>query len=350
MKSRQTRWPPWREARKINVEGNARRTIWLAVCAMLLLGGCAPVETTSQSFVMNTVLDQTVYGSQEVCDENVRIAQVLEQKMSRTSDSSEIYAAVHADGPVEASTDTISLLEACLEEWKRTGGAFDPSLGALRDLWGFGEAVPSVPDSVQIREALNTPRTDAVSIEEGCLLSAGGADLDLGGAAKGYALDKMRESMVAEGVQSALISFGGAVLAHGTKPDGSDWRIGLRDPFSAGNLAPIAKMDVSNLFVETSGIAQQSFECDGVLYHHILDPDTGYPADTGLAAVTVCSDSGTLADIYSTALFVMGPEEGMRFAKENDIAAIFMTMDRRILTSPAFTWKLQDLDEEYTLE
>lgn len=298
---------------------------------------------------MNTVLDQTVYGPEEVCQENVRIAQALEQEMSRTVTGSEVYEAVHADRPVEVSEDTRELLAICLGQWEETGGAFDPTLGAFRDLWGFGEKEPRVPDAAAIQEALDAPHADAVQIREDGLVESGGAELDLGGAAKGYALDQMRDSMAEQGVHSALISFGGAVLAYGSRPDGADWRIGIRDPFSAGSLAPIARMDASNVFLETSGIAQQSFEEDGVLYHHILDPDTGYPADTGLAAVTVCSDSGTLADIWSTALFVMGPEEGMRYAEENGIAALFITMDRQILPSPAFTWRLEDIDAEYTL-
>lgn len=315
----------------------------------LVLNACAPVESKSQSFVMNTILDQTIYGSEEICNENVQIARDLEQKMSRTVTGSDIYEAVHQSGPMVVSADTIELLTVCLDAWKRTNGAFDPTLGEFRDLWGFGEEEPTVPDSEALQQALEAPHAQAIVLE-GDRVQSGGANIDLGGAAKGYALDKMRQNMAEQDVESALISFGGAILAYGSRPDGKDWRIGLRDPFSAGSLAPIAKMDASNVFVETSGIAQQSFERNGVLYHHILDPKTGYPADTGLAAVTICSDSGTLADIYSTALFVMGPEEGMRFAEENDIAALFITMDRRIIASPAFTWQLDDIDEQYTFE
>lgn len=312
---------------------------------LFLLSACAPAEPVrSESFVMNTFLVQTVYGSEEAAQKNVEIARELERKFSRTIADSEI-ARLTAEGKLEVTEDTRIVLAASLEAMDATGGAYDPRLGALRALWGFGEDSPEVPDSAALHSALAQARQAQVTLD-GAAAVSDGADLDLGGAAKGYALDKMRENLISMDVPSALIDFGGALLVLGAKPDGSAWRIGVRDPLSAqGN--SIAEFACTDICMETSGISQQNFEQEGVLYHHLLDPATGYPAQNSLASVTVLSEDGLTADIYATALFVMGLDDGLAFADLHNIAVLFITRERELIASESFPYEITITDNAF---
>lgn len=324
--------------------------ILAAAAAAVLFSGCTSVWSDSQTFVMNTILQQSVNGPQEVCSHNEQTARDLENLLSRTLEGSEVFLINHTGGTVEVSTETREVVTASLDAWSRTGGAFDPALGAFRDAWGFGEDEPSVPQTETIAMLLSGPRADDIVVAQSGI-SANGADIDLGGAAKGYALDAMRAYMTEEaGIQNALISFGGALLVLGHRADGQEWNIGVRDPFSSDAANCIGTFQASDVCIETSGVSEQSFTEDGVTYHHLLDPATGFPADNNLMSVTVTDASGMMADIWSTALFVMGPERGMAFAEENAISALFITRDRRILTSSSFRYTLDEVDEEYTLQ
>lgn len=318
----------------------------LLMCAAAGAAGCGRTPVRAETFVMNTILTQTVYGSEEICAGNERIARELENMLSRTIETSEVWQISHSEEAVEVDERTMVLLATALEQFEATGGAFDPALGAFRDLWGFGTDDPQVPSEAALEELLARPGAADISAEEGAV-SAGGADIDLGAAAKGFALDEMRTYMEENGVKDALVSFGGAILALGGKEDGSPWKIGIRDPFSEDASAYIAVMEASDICIQTSGISEQYFVENGTLYHHILDPATGRPAQTGLAAVVVAAQSGTLADIWATALFVMGPEDGLAFCEENGIAALFLTEDKRMLRSSEFTFELEDVEEGY---
>lgn len=326
---------------------------WVGIFCAAVLGlftaGCAPSWSESQTFVMNTVLSQNVEGSQDVTAENEKIARDLENKLSRTLEESEVARAVRSEAAVSVSEDTQTVARVSLEAWKETNGAFDPALGAFRDAWGFGQENPAVPKSEEIEALLAAPGAESIVTGNGTLF-AGGAQIDFGGAAKGYALDKMRENMESQDVRNALVSFGGAVLAMGERQGGGRWRIGIRDPFSDDASSYIGTFELSDEIVQTSGISEQSFTENGVTYHHILDPQTGMPADNSLAAVSVVGESGIMTDIYSTALFVMGMEDGLRFADEHGIKALFISRDKKIRMSSDFDCRIQDLDSGYAVE
>lgn len=315
--------------------------------AAVVLCACGGTWSTDETFVMNTVLQQMVNGPEEVCVQNARVARGLENLLSRTVPGSDIYEVNLGSGPVEVADATREVVEAALAAWETTGGAFDPALGSFRDAWGFGDD-PHVPSEEQLAQLLAAPGAQAI-ILSGSMLDAGGADIDLGGAAKGYALDEMNASMAEQKIQNALISFGGAILARGHRQNGGLWRIGIRDPFSEDASAYVGTFEVSDAMVETSGVSEQSFTADGTLYHHILDPETGMPVRNSLMSVCVVSDSGMMADIWSTTLFVMGLEEGSAFAEEHDIAALFITDTRQMKTTSAFRYPIEDIDPAYTL-
>ena len=161
---------------------------------------------------------------------------------------------------------------------------------------------------------------------------------ELGGAVKGYALDRIAENLQQNNIESAVISLGGSIYAKGTKPDGSSYKIGIRDPYSGEN-DYMGTILLEGKFVSTSGIYERGFEKDGVWYHHIIDPKTGYPADNGIESVTVVADSGILSDIYSTALFVMGVETGIEFAQQNGLDVLYLTKNKEIVTTDGFREK-----------
>lgn len=338
-----------REESSVSLEAARKKcaaVVLASVFAAACLCGCAQQWSESQTFVMNTVLQQTVDGPEEICAQNARIAQNLENLLSRTLETSEIYAANHADGPVEVSQDTAAVVSTALAAWQDTNGAFDPALGAFRDAWGFGSDNPHVPDEATLQELLNGPRAGGIVLT-GETLDASGADIDLGGAAKGYALDMMRRNMEDEDVSNALLSFGGAILAMGKRPDGQDWRIGIRDPFSDDATQYIGTFSAADVCIETSGVSEQQFTEDGRTYHHILDPETGMPARGTLMSVCVAGDSGIMTDIWSTALFVMGLEDGAAYAQAHDIPALFITSDKEIWLTSWFRYEIEDLDPSY---
>lgn len=324
-----------------------RLYICLVLAAAMLLTGCgAPVQT--ETFVMNTFLTQTVYGSEEAAVSNEALVRELERDLSRTLAGSGVRRLVEADGTeTELDPDTAAVLAAALEMQAETDGAYNPFLGELRDLWGFGGENPAVPAAADIDSAMGRIRSAAVELN-GTTGSAMSADIDLGGIAKGYALDRINENLDAYGVSDALINFGGALLAKGAKPDGP-WLIGVRDPLTEQG-GSVAEFNASDVCIETSGISEQSFVQDGRTYHHLLDPHTGWPADNELASVTVSSDSGTEADAFSTALFVMGLGDGLQFANEHQVSALFITRDRQIYLSDAFPFDLRVTDENFHVE
>ena len=188
---------------------------------------------------------------------------------------------------------------------------------------GFGTEDAHVPSETELASALDQADYRTVTLS-GNTVNTGGAMLDLGGVVKGYALDRAAENLKANGVQSAIISFGGSIYAVGEKPDGSSYKVGIRDP-EGGENDYMATIELNGRFVSTSGTYERGFSEDGVYYHHVLDPATGFPVDNGLVAVTVLSDSGIRSDIYSTALLVMGAEKGAVFAEEHGIDAVSYT-------------------------
>ena len=297
---------------------------------------------------MNTFLVQTLYGSEEDAASDEALVRDLEMKLSRTLQQSEVRTLTDAGGAeVSLSPDTLEILGLALEAQQKTAGAYSPFLGALRDLWGFGSENPAAPDARTVADAVSQALDAELQITEtGAALSSG--DIDLGGAAKGYALDLINRNLEDRNVAAALVDFGGALLARGAKPTGP-WRVGIRDPLSSQG-GSIAEFDAADVCIETSGISEQSFTADGQTYHHLLDPKTGWPAENSLASVTVVSSSGTEADIYATALFVMGLEDGLAFTDEHNLQALFITKNQEIIPSADFSYDLQITDDAFHLQ
>ena len=325
--------------------------ITVAVC--LLLTACGGVQPeTSESFALDTICSQSVYGE----NADLAIGAVNDMLMHITNtmsmnEGSYIYEInTAAPNDVRVPEEVAALLETSLDIARETDGAFDPTIGVISALWDIS-GDPRVPSAQEIDSALPLVDYTGVAIDGTFVsLKQSGMKADLSGIAKGYAADLAAGIYEEHGVSSALIYLGGNIYAYGTKPDGSDYRIGLRNPFgSAGEYAAV--VGVSNMSVVTSGVYERKFESGGKTYHHLFDPDTGYPLDNGLAAVTVICKSSTYADALSTALFVLGLDEGLKTAESmNGIEAVFFTDDYGIYVTSGLKESIEISNEAFTLK
>ena len=303
--------------------------------ALLLLAGCTAKtpEATRQIFAMDTVMDFYAVGdgAEDVLVEAAQEINRLEALLSRTRQGSEIYT-LSQTGSAALSQETAQLLRDALTYAQITGGAFDITVAPLVDAWDIHGDDPRVPDEAEIAELLTLVGGEHLHLTDGSAALDEGCAVDLGGIAKGYASDVVAHLYRERGIQGGWISLGGNVYAHGTKPDGSLWNVAIRDPNDPA--ATAAMVQLGNEFAVTSGGYQRYFTAaDGTVYQHILDPKTGRPAESDLLSVTIVAKNGTLADAYSTALYVMGEAEAVSFqsAHRAEFDMVLITADGRIL-------------------
>ncbi len=299
-----------------------RRAFALAL-AVIALSGCAPRAQSSTVFAMDTVMELTAYGPRQAVDGAVSLIHEAEDRLSVTAEDSDI-ARVNGSGGGEVDGDTASLLKRALELCKLTDGALDITVYPLVRAWGFTTGAYRVPGEEEIGSLLEKVDYSAVTLEGNTVTLPEGALLDLGAVAKGWVSDRIAAGFREAGVRSGLINLGGNVMALGKKPDGSDWSVGIRDPFSEGLLGAVSVRDSA---VVTSGGYQRYFEENGVRYCHIIDPRTGRPADSGLASVTVVGAEGVLCDGLSTAVYVMGLEAASQLWRENSGFELVLVTD-----------------------
>lgn len=274
-------------------------------------------------FAMDTAMDLTIYGDAAVLDRVEERILRLESLFSVTDPASEIYTLDHTGSSV-LSEETGDLLEQALALCGRTGGALDISIYPVVRAWGFTTGSYQIPSDEEISELLES--VDYTKIQYDPVTKNArlpdDMEIDLGSIAKGYTGDKLIELLRNSGVSSALINLGGNVQTLGSKPDGSPWRIAVRDPMGDGY---IGILEAGDKAVITSGGYERYFEQDGEVYWHIIDPSTGQPAKNGLLSVTIVGDSGALCDALSTALFVMGAEDAAAFWRaSDDFEAVFV--------------------------
>lgn len=311
-----------------------KRILALILICSLLLGGCAPQSEQRHFFAMDTVMTLQLVGAEEqtfaACEQAVR---ELEQKCSVTLPESEL-SLLNRQGEAALSADVAAILEAGLRIHRQTQGAFSLSLYPASRLWGFTEEAQQVPkpEALEAVRPLINDQKIRLGGENGKTVSLEqGMALDLGGIAKGYAADLLSVLLEEQQVEHYFLSLGGNVQVGGGKPDGTPWKIGIADPKGGEYVGVIPLSDGA---VVTSGGYQRNFEQDGKIYHHILDPQTLAPAESGLRSVTIVAQSGTLADGLSTALFVMGEQKAMEFcAEQGDFECILITEDDRVVVS-----------------
>ena len=313
----------------------------------LLLAGCAPrTDDTPHRrtvFAMDTVMNLTVYGknSEKALDAAEQGLYRLDALLARGVEDSAVYR-LNTLGAVNDAT-LAYLLGECESVWERTDGAFDPTIADVLDLWGFGSGAGEhrVPTADELAAAKEGVGLWGLHIE-GAQVANEGRSIDLGGVAKGYAGYRVCELLRENGVESAVIDLGGDVALLGKKPDGSLWRVAVKDP--SDESAFLGLLETADSFVVTSGVYERYFEENGTRYHHIIDPKTGYPADSDLISATVLIENtrawgGVRADALATAACVTGSVQALSlrdtlYQESNGEMAydlILVTKDGRVL-------------------
>ena len=351
------------------------------VCPMLLFTGCgnitdADTSTTGNqpisisSIKLNTAVQITIYDSQDkaLLDDCLALCDKYELIFSRTNEKSELYKLNHrkdvsdgdfsTDGPTtpypvsgtadtwHISEDLAALLSEGLDITRESDGAFDIAIAPLTSLWDFTAEDPEVPDDAAIQKALPLCSSDGVTIDgQDITLPSDDIQFDVGAIAKGYIADRLKDFLMKKGVKSAIINLGGNVLCIGSKPDGTPFKIGIQKPFADRNETE-AVMDITGKSVVSSGIYERCFKQDGKLYHHILNPQTGYPYDNGLISVTIISDQSVDGDALSTTCFALGLEDGLKFAEKKGVQAVFITEDYELHYTDGFRDEIRVTDVE----
>ena len=304
--------------------------------------GCAAREepVTAELFAMDTFIVLKAYGDNaaDAVASSEETIKRLSRLLSVTDEGSEVYALDHADGAeTPVSPEVFDLISRSLALSSELGESFELTIYPVLRAWGFTTDNERVPADAEIEEllALVDDGSAVLNAEGRTVRLPAGAQIDLGAVAKGYAGDAAAELMRANGVDSALLDLGSStIVAIGAKPDGSAWRIAVKDPFGRSDRAGI--IEATDVSVSTSGGYERYFVGDdGETYWHIIDPATGRPAKSGLVSVTVLCKSAFLGDALSTALFVMGAEAAEAYWRAvGGFDYILITEEGKLIMTP----------------
>lgn len=289
-----------------------------------------PAKT--EFFAMDTYMTFTAYGegAQQALSQAEEEIRRLESEWSVTDENSEIWKVNHSGGEtVTLSGETAQIVQFALDMAEQTDGALEPTIYPVLTAWGFTTDENRIPEEDEISSLLENVGYEKVQLDGDQITLPAGMELDLGAVGKGYAGDLAAELLEDQGITSALLDIGGNIQAVGSRPDGSDWRLGLRNPYGEGT---VGVLSVSDCAVVTSGNYERYFVgSDGKEYGHIIDPETGRPADNGLVSVTIIADEGKMGDALSTSMFVKGLDGAEEYWRAHqDFEMILITEDGRI--------------------
>lgn len=317
------------------------RKLLPAFLALSLLTGCSTKDSSQSLSMTGTYFDTVVKievwgGDSKIMDGCKDICQKYEQMLSPTIETSEISRINQAAGaPITVSEETADLIELGKYYGDVSGGKFDITIASASDLWEFHNNTEHIlPDPDALAEAVSHINYQNVQVDGTTItMSDPQAKIDLGGIAKGYIADQVKSYLKNKGIEHAWINLGGNILTLGGKTDGSDFRIGIQKPFAEDGTV-MAVLPVSDKSIVSSGNYERYFEKDGVIYHHILDPATGYPVENNLNQVTILSDRSVDGDALSTTCYALGLEDGLDLIRKTDgVEAIFITDDDKIYKS-----------------
>lgn len=347
-----------------------KKYIKLLLCLLtfLILSGCAKEEVEPEiskepikqtEMLMGTVISITLYdykdesSATEILNKSFEKVSELEKTLSINESGTEVDKINEMAGKeaVKVSDDTFNVIKSGLEFSELLKGKFDITIGPLVKLWNIPEAT-DIPTQEEINSVLPLININDIVLNEAdktVFLTKPNMVIDLGGIAKGYAADVLSEILTNEGINSAIIDLGGNIYAHGIKPSGDSWKIGIQNPFSdRGEIVGV--ISVESKSIVTSGIYERYIEKDGVKYHHILNPETGFPYENDIAGITIVSDSSCTGDALSTSVFALGIEEGLKFVEGLDnVDAIFVTKDNKIYLTSGIKDNFQIKDENFTI-
>lgn len=353
----------------------------------------SPQEYIKTDFVMSTVLSEKIYGTKDVTQDIKEELDKLEKDQLSWREDHSVVSKINADAQkgikTKLDSDMTSWVEDSLELAKRSNGAFDPTIGRLTRLWNIEGDNPKVPSKQEIKNTLedtgytkihlekvesqntaNTKKNVDKDIKDNTAKNKETSEdtskntntnesvssiyigdkctLDLGAVGKGIACDVVQDYLKKQKeVSGAVIAVGGSILLYGSKADGSDWNVAVQNPRGQDGEAMGVLSLSGTTNVSTSGDYEKYFMQDGKRYHHILDPSTGYPADSGLISVTIVSDSGLLSDGLSTACFVLGKEKGEKLLETYGAEGVFIDQNKKVTVTKGLKDKFTILNKEY---
>lgn len=353
----------------------------------------SPQEYSKTDFVMSTVLSEKIYGTKDGTQDIKEELDKLEKDQLSWREDHSVVSKINADAQkgikTKLDSDMTSWVEDSLELAKRSNGAFDPTIGRLTRLWNIEGDNPKVPSKQEIKNTLedtgytkihlekvesqntaNTKKNVDKDIKDNTAKNKETSEdtskntntnesvssiyigdkctLDLGAVGKGIACDVVQDYLKKQKeVSGAVIAVGGSILLYGSKADGSDWNVAVQNPRGQDGEAMGVLSLSGTTNVSTSGDYEKYFMQDGKRYHHILDPSTGYPADSGLISVTIVSDSGLLSDGLSTACFVLGKEKGEKLLETYGAEGVFIDQNKKVTVTKGLKDKFTILNKEY---
>ncbi len=332
----------------------------VVLCAIIIvnLTGCSSSDKpyNTEIFAMSTYITQQTYGkNNKIASENVNTLLInLENQLSLFIDGSDIDKINKNAGvsSVKVKDYTFELVKTAKRYSELSGDRFDITIAPLTLLWGIDTEKARVPKQEEIDEALKLVDYKNIILnetEKSIMLAKKDMALDLGGIAKGYIVDRIKDEYQKQGITSALVSIGGNIVAYGTKPNKSLFTVGIRDPKGITGNELLGKLTVKDKVIATTGAYERYFEQDGIKYHHILDVNTGYPYPSDLAGVTIICEDGGLADFLSTTLFIAGKEHINDYINDDRFEVIIVDNENNVYISPSLKDSFEITNDSYTL-
>ncbi len=327
---------------------NRSLTLIVALGLILLLAWFQrtpqPAEVARTALIMGTLVEIKGLGSDEnkinmAINDAFILMRQIEEEFTTEKGTSPLMRVNRSNAPVEVSPRMAELLDLGLQIQRQSGGAFSMGLGGIKALWRIGEETPQIPTRAELAAVLPDPDGEQLRLTGRMVTRLSPqVQLDLGGIAKGYAVDRALDLLRQAGIESASVNAGGDIGLLGGHGERS-WRIGIQHPRRAGEL--LATIDARDQAVVTSGDYERFFERDGVRYHHIFDPHSGQPA-RGCQSVSVVADSAALADALATAAFVLGPQRGLQLLEESQqVEGLIVAADGHIVTTAGLKDRLE---------
>jgi thiamine biosynthesis lipoprotein len=320
-------------------------------CLLFSVFACAPQKervfkksrSVMDTFVTITVVARTSTGADEAIDKAFHEIERLEKAATFYSPDSEISRINLNAGtsPVKVSPDILDLLTKARQVSEVTDGAFDLSIGPVISLYDFRNEIN--PGNSEVREALSLVgyRNMSINREQSTVfLRKSGMLIDAGGIMKGYAAGRAAEVLKKHGIRSGIVAVAGDIRTFGLKPDGKPWRVGIRHPRGKGQDDIIGVIQLSDMSISTSGDYERFFVLNGRRIHHLISPKTGYPAE-GCQSVSIVSPDGAFADAYSTAIFILGPEKGLKAIEKAGLEGIIIDRNGIVHATPGIRGYLE---------
>lgn len=333
-------------------------SVLLVACGKNKSSGLPVIKSplTRSESLLHTVVQLSIYheDQEEVMDEAVSYIKEMESLLSTNLEGADIYRINQATGKeaVEVDERTLEVIETAIEMSEESQGLFDISIGAVSNLWKIGDEDARKPSDEEIKAALPfiNYKDIALDKEKQTVFIKEGMALELGAISKGYIADKVRELFASKGITTAIINLGGNVVVMGDSPTTQNgWNVGVQDPDQVRG-ATVGSVPGTHDSVVTSGIYERYLEVDGVKYHHILDPKTGFPVENDISGVTVFSQTSIQGDALSTTLFLLGVEKGLDFINQIDgVEAVFIDKEQGVHLSDGLKESFELTNEEYHL-